>query len=141
MHLSSFHLLLLIQLQLQSNACLFVCFAPQQPIININNINTSSIEIFVTTMTSFPSSATRTPQQQLQLECDLTMAIVIVTCRQQHSIIRMRIGNREMGSRISKQHLSINMDVRTNNAGDAERRRKRDRCIEGKDVWLMHRGE
>ena len=42
------------------NACLFVCFASQQSsIININNVNTFAINIFVT-MTSFPPSATKT---------------------------------------------------------------------------------
>ena len=35
-------MLLLLQLQLQSNAYLFVCFA-QQSIISINNVNTSAI--------------------------------------------------------------------------------------------------
>ena len=75
---------------------MFVCFTPQQYFINNNNVNTSSIKIFVT-MTSFPPSAPTmtmaigTPQQQqLQPEHDPTMAmaITIMTHRQQH-------GNRE----------------------------------------------
>ena len=51
---------LLLQLQLQSNAYLFVCLLPQSS-INNNNVDTSSINIFVT-MTSFPRSVTGTPQ-------------------------------------------------------------------------------
>ena len=41
------HLLLLLELQLQSNTCLFLCFAPQQSSINNNNVDTSSINICV----------------------------------------------------------------------------------------------
>ena len=59
----------------------FVCFAHHQYFINNNNVDlfstvaTSSIRI-TTTMTSFPPSATVTPQQQqLQPERDPTMAM------------------------------------------------------------------
>ena len=81
-----------------------VCLAPQQYFIIINDVDTSSINIFVTMM-SFPPSATGTPhQQQLQPECDSTMAMTIVTRRQQHS-------NCKIGFRISKQHPFVNFDM------------------------------
>ena len=69
-YLSIFHLLILLQLQLQSNACLFVCFAPQS-FSSITDVDTSSINILVTTM-SFPPSATRTPHRNaIASECRL----------------------------------------------------------------------
>ena len=68
-----------------------VCLFAQQSFSIINNINMSSINIFVTMTSFFPPSATVTPhqqqqqQQQLQPERDSTIAMAIVTRRQQHS--------------------------------------------------------
>ena len=58
---------LLLQLQSQSNACLF-----PQSLININDVNTSAIRSIANT--SFPPRAIRTPQQ-LQPECKTKTAI------------------------------------------------------------------
>ena len=48
-----------------------------------------------------------------QLECKPT-TMEILTRRQQHSSIRMQTSNCKIGSRISKQHPLITMDVQAN---------------------------
>ena len=58
-YLSSLRLLLLLlRLQLQSNMCLFVYFAPQQSSINISDVDTLSIKLIA--HTSFGLGANRT---------------------------------------------------------------------------------
>ena len=59
-----------------TRGCLFACFA-EQSFSSINNLNPSSISIFVTMTFCLLPSATGTPQQQQQLQPkhDSTMAI------------------------------------------------------------------
>ena len=57
-----------------NRVCLCVCFSQQSFTIN-NNINTPSVNSFVT-MTSFPPSSTRAPQQQLQPERKMAMIVM-----------------------------------------------------------------
>ena len=141
-YLSILCLLLLLQLQLQSYVCPFVCFAPQQ--FSINNIDMSSINIYVT-VTSFPPSATGISYQQLQPEGDPTMAMAIMTHRQQHSS-GMQTSNRKMGHEqpawpwppaIYKMG-SLHQHGCVGKWRDGKTRRQ---CREGKDVWLIQRGE
>ena len=62
---------------------------------------------------------------------------ISTTIQQEHSSTSSgtRNGNREMGSRISKQHLFINMDVRTN-----EERKSIQAMQRGKYVRTMEKG-
>ena len=136
---------LLFQLQLQFNSLPLFITLLNSTFINNNNVDTSSISIFVT-MTSFLPSATRTPQQQLPSERDpiTAMAMTIFTHRQQHSRTRTGNRNRKTGSRLSKQQHPpfINMDVRANEERAIEEREStRWQYRDGKDMWLIQRGE
>ena len=129
-----------LQLQLQSNARLFVCFIPQQSIINTNNVKTSSINVFVTMISSL--------QIQLEQQRDSTMAMAIVTCIQQHSsrmcatsITTMTNAKYNMPDAHNSNNNTIFDAIHIHQLNPSTRTQTRGWYREEKDVRTIKRGE
>ena len=106
-----------------------VCY-PQQFIININNDDTSSINIFVT-MTSFPPSATITHQQQPKR--DPTMAIA----KYRPTDMIQTIARREPASYTMSDAIIISNNNNTSMVDDRISNRRNDQQVQYIYIYLV----
>ena len=110
----------------------------QQSFSIINKVDTSSIKI-MTTITFFPPSATRTPQQQqLELECDpaMKMAMAIVTRSSDNNIAIAKWDRGSASNTPSPTWTYDRIKKGKVHAENTERGWTRGWCREGKDARI-----